>query len=171
MKLLQIITELFKRLFCKKSAKNDVIPQKEPVLFQKPARNVNKVFLHCSASDSTQYGLEEIRKDHIQRGFTDIGYHFVILRDGTICKGRNLELIPASQKRHNLNSISICVCGLSKFTNCSLEALVGLCTEIHLAYGEIRFRGHNEVDKNRECPVYPYREILNLDEGGFMGIV
>ena len=54
-------------------------------------------------------GFETCRRDHIRhRGFTDMGYHFYITRDGEIHRGRPLEKVGAHCKNHNRHSIGIC---------------------------------------------------------------
>lgn len=72
-------------------------------------REVQKHIIHCS--DSTFGDVAEIRRWHIARGFNDVGYHFVIRRDGEVEMGRTLETIGAHCKGHNTNSIGTCLVG------------------------------------------------------------
>lgn len=136
-----------------------------------PKRKINKVYLHCSASDLEIYGKElvmEITKWHLARGFLGIGYHYIIDKSGYLSNGRNIELIPAAQEGHNTGSIAICVHGLKEFTDISLEQLKRFCKLINEAYnGNITFHGHCEVS-DKSCPVYDYKKLLNLDEKGKM---
>ena len=107
---------------------------------------------------------------HIARGWSTVGYHYFIRKDGTIEEGRNLESIPAAQKGYNTGSIAICAHGLEKdkFTEVQLQAVKELCKTINKAYGGfLRFRGHCEV-ANKDCPVFDYKELLELDENGKM---
>ena len=140
--------------------------------FIKPLRDVNRVFLHCSASDDEGLrGVEmvdEIRRWHIKRGFSTVGYHLLIDREGKILPGRTLELKPAAQKSHNARTIAIMVHGLEKFPPNMLEQCRLLCAEINEAYeGRISFHGHKEVSA-KECPVFDYRNLLQLDRFGRM---
>jgi len=48
---------------------------------------------------------------HKQRGWSGIGYHFFVKRDGQIELGRPLEKSGAHTKGHNKNSIGICYAG------------------------------------------------------------
>jgi N-acetyl-anhydromuramyl-L-alanine amidase AmpD len=50
----------------------------------------------------------EIRTWHLARGWSDIGYHFVIRKNGTIEKGRS-ESLPGSHV-HGLNNQSLGIC-------------------------------------------------------------
>lgn len=80
-------------------------------------RRIDAFVLHCSATHPGQnIGAESIRRWHTSPDkeggpFSDIGYHFVIRRDGTIEKGRSIETIGAHAKGHNRHSIGICLVG------------------------------------------------------------
>ena len=75
-------------------------------------REINKIIVHCSATrEGENYEVAEIRKWHLARGFSDIGYHFYIDLHGEIHKGRDISKIGAHCKGHNRNSIGICYCG------------------------------------------------------------
>jgi hypothetical protein len=169
-KILQFITRFFPTSG-KRSAEKPVDPFEKLAIagkqFKKPKRKVNKVFIHCSDSERND-DVAVIRLWHIKRGFKGIGYHFFIKRDGTIQKGRSLEMMPASQKGYNMGSISICVSGKKKFTKKSLENLKLLCISIDNVYDKITFHGHCEVDKSKTCPVFDYKKVLGLDKDGFM---
>lgn len=84
--------------------------------------------IHCSATpDERSVTAETIREWHLDRGWDDIGYHFVIERDGSIAEGRELEAIGAHCQGVNSVSIGICLIGDKQFTWmqwCSLKTLV-----------------------------------------------
>ena len=63
-------------------------------IFEKPSRTVDKVFIHASDSDWKHHDdISVIRKWHVdENGWGDVGYHYFIKRNGTIQKGRDLEL-------------------------------------------------------------------------------
>lgn len=140
----------------------------------KPKRKVNKVFIHCSANDNEDYYGDYLRKEvhkwHVEeKGWDDIGYHFLIDKLGRVLKGRPLEKTPAAQKGHNTGTIAIMVHGYRSFTGESMNALRRLCRAINEEYrGEITFHGHSEVDPGRECPCFNYKTILALDDEGYM---
>lgn len=142
------------------------------ITFQKPNRQVNKVFVHCSASDNPDHdNVATMRKWHVEeRGWSDVGYHYFIRKDGTLERGRNLEFTPAAQKGHNTGSIAICLHGLAKtaFTLEQFQTLTELCGLIKVAYdNDITFHGHCEVS-SKTCPVFDYKQVLNLDNLGYM---
>lgn len=75
-------------------------------------RNIIEIIVHCSATpEGKDFTVEQIRQWHLQRGFTDIGYHYVIYRDGSIHKGRDESIIGAHCTGHNTISIGICYIG------------------------------------------------------------
>ena len=138
--------------------------------FTPPKRPVNKIYIHCSASDSPESdNVETIRGWHYARGFADIGYHFYINNYGNIADGRSLEKIPAAQKGHNMYSLAICLGGLTHFNETQFDTLRDMCIAIRDAYLKegitITFHGHNEVS-NKTCPVFDYKEVLKLDKYG-----
>ena len=54
------------------------------------------IILHCSATREGQdVKAADIKHWHKDRGFDDIGYHYVIDLDGTIEKGRDEALVGA----------------------------------------------------------------------------
>lgn len=141
---------------------------------RKPERKVYRVFLHCSASDDPAHDYPlVIDRWHRERGFDEIGYHFFIQKDGTICEGRSLEKDPAAQAGHNKGTIAICCHGLEKgnFTKHQMASLKALCWTINKLYkGGVTFHGHREVNAGKTCPVFSYKELLNLNDYGLMMI-
>ena len=62
-------------------------------------RKINLIVIHCSDTYARMdIGVNEIRQWHLQRGFNDIGYHYVIRRDGAIEQGRPIEK-PGARRR------------------------------------------------------------------------
>lgn len=137
--------------------------------FKKSIRTVNRVFIHCSASDNPKHDDISVMKEwHLARGFKTVGYHFFIKKDGTVQVGRGIELAPAAQEHNNLATIAICLHGLdkTKFTDKQFAALRDLAKQINIAYnGHVTFHGHCEVS-SKACPVFDYKTILNLTKEG-----
>lgn len=141
-------------------------------MFEKPGRTVERVFIHCSASDDENlvgvHMVEEIRRWHRDRGWSDVGYHFLIDKLGGLFPGRDCDLTPAAQKGHNTATLAIMVHGHREFSDASLTALQAHCMEINEAYhGRISFHGHCEVSA-KACPVFEYKDVLTLDRWGRM---
>lgn len=139
-------------------------------MFKKPARMVSRVYVHCSASDEPSHDDPRVIRDwHRARGFSAIGYHYVITKDGGRHRGRSLEKQPAAQKGHNTDTIAICVTGLKHFSARQMQSLLKLCIEIDVAYdGNVTFHGHCEVNAHKTCPVFEYKAVLRLNKEGHL---
>ena len=75
-------------------------------------RNINTLVIHCSATKEGQdVSVETIRSWHLARGWADIGYHFVVERDGSVKAGRPIEIAGAHVEGHNSRSIGVCYIG------------------------------------------------------------
>jgi N-acetyl-anhydromuramyl-L-alanine amidase AmpD len=68
------------------------------------------IVIHHSASP-LEVTFEQIREHHLSRGWSDIGYHFVIDPAGTISKGRAEDVVGAHALGINQVSLGICLIG------------------------------------------------------------
>jgi len=125
------------------------------------------VIVHCSDSSFGNAAL--IDSWHRQRGFTMIGYHFVILNgrisamkhhgffDGHIETGRpldddaDLELDETGAHAFGYNNaVGICMIGLSgTFTDAQLRSLRHLVKMMRVQFKEINVIQHSDVDKKK----------------------
>ena len=106
-------------------------------------RDINKIILHCSATqEGKDFDVEDIREWHKQRNFIDVGYHYVIKLDGTIEDGRDIRSIGAHCKGYNANSIGIVYVGgldsegkgKDTRTKEQKESLLNLIDDLLIAY-------------------------------------
>jgi len=76
-------------------------------------RKIDKIILHCSATREGQHiDVDTIRGWHVNgRGWSDIGYHFVVYLDGSVHIGRPLKRSGAHTIGQNSNSIGVCYIG------------------------------------------------------------
>ena len=76
-------------------------------------RDINRIIIHCSATREGQdIDAATIKRWHTEdRGWSDIGYHYVIRLDGCLEAGRPLDRTGAHVKGHNKDSIGICYIG------------------------------------------------------------
>tara|TARA_R110000822_G_scaffold66857_7_gene163186 strand:+ start:7965 stop:9623 length:1659 start_codon:yes stop_codon:yes gene_type:complete len=72
-------------------------------------REITEVVIHWTANfiNQVNIGAEDIHRIHQQRGFNGCGYHYIIKRDGTIQRGRPLNIIGAHAKDFGHNNYSI----------------------------------------------------------------
>lgn len=75
-------------------------------------KTTTEVILHCTATpEGKDYTAETIDKWHKGNGWSCIGYHYIIYRDGTVHRGRPEYTIGAHCQNHNSKSIGICYVG------------------------------------------------------------
>ena len=131
-------------------------------------RKIWHINVHCSASDHKHHdNVESIRKWHVEeRGWSDIGYHFIITKNGDIHECRPISRTPASVKNHNEGGIAICLTGNKNFSKsqfCSLQRLIPNLQVEHRILDE-NIKGHNEYSGHsvRGCPNFNLKEVLCL---------
>jgi N-acetylmuramoyl-L-alanine amidase len=138
-----------------------------------------KVVLHCAATPDypskhplyDHFTLKDVEAWHVQRGFSMVGYHYLVRRSGLIEIGRD-ELHPGAHViGHNFNSLGICYFGTFLPTEAQQVALFTLYDAIKTRWGisHTSWLGHNELDKNKLCPGFHmelFRKILEAHEKG-----
>jgi len=125
-------------------------------------RSINRIIVHCTAThEGRDYTVAQIRAWHRQRGWSDIGYHYVVYRDGSIHKGRSVDIAGAHTAGYNTHSIGVVyVGGLDKFGNPKdtrtpeqKAALVKLLSRLRQYYPQASIHGHREY-ANKACPCF-----------------
>ena len=144
----------------------------DPANLYKTNREINKIIVHCSATNNTKdFDAHDIDRWHLDRGWSGIGYHYVVLRDGTLQKGRWTDAIGAHAHGHNVGTIGICYIG--GLDSKGRAAMDGMTLEQHLAlhktletllnlYGLKRsdVLGHNELPNvKKSCPCLSMSQI------------
>lgn len=118
---------------------------------------MKRIIIHCSATKCDQeYSAKDIKKWHLERGFNDIGYHFIIKLDGTIELGRTLDKIGAHAKDFNKGSIGICYIGglnakgkpEDTRTDAQKESLLKLLKAIKKYINITKIMGHRDLSKD-----------------------
>lgn len=139
---------------------------------KKSRRSINKIIVHCTATkEGRETTIAEIRKWHLARGFSDIGYHYVIYLDGTLHLGRDVDIAGAHTSGYNSRTIGVCyVGGLDKNGKAKdtrnpyqKDALSLLLIRLHQLYPNATIHGHFEF-ANKACPCFDpkteYKSIL-----------
>jgi len=115
--------------------------------------------VHCSA---TSFGKDldvmDIDRMHRRRGWSGVGYNYVIKLDGTIENGRPLEKIPAHVKGFNRNSIGICYIGgldesgkgADTRTPKQKEALLFQLMSLKQRFPHARIVGHRDLSPDKD---------------------
>ena len=135
-------------------------------------REIKEIILHCSATWAKQdIGVKEIRQWHMLpeprgRGWSHIGYHYVIRRDGRLEEGCPLETPGIHCSGHNAKSIGICLVGggpngeENNFTRDQFDMLAKLIGQLRQKYPLASIHGHNEF-ANKACPVFSVSKFLS----------
>ena len=126
-------------------------------------RNIDKIIVHCSATpEGRDVSTEEIKRWHTQeRGWDDIGYHWVVELDSSIKEGRNEEISGAHCRGQKSNSIGVCYVGGSDAegkpkdtrTPDQKEALAKLLSDLKDKYPDANIYGHRDF-ANKACPSF-----------------
>ena len=75
-------------------------------------RPINRIVVHCAATPpDMNIGADTIRKWHLDRGWSDIGYHGVIRRNGMYEPGRPESQMGAHARGANVDSLAVCLVG------------------------------------------------------------
>jgi N-acetylmuramoyl-L-alanine amidase len=130
-------------------------------------------------------GAAEIRRWHIEdNDWSDIGYHYVIRRSGTLEPGRPLEKVGAHTTGHNIGSIGVCLVGglqdgtggdanndgtiddlenrfrgkpENNFTPLQYITLTRVIKDLLIRFPHASVHGHNEFAA-KACPCFDVRE-------------
>lgn len=123
----------------------------------------NRIILHHAAASNCS--ADDVDRWHKNKGWTCIGYHFFVRKDGSIYRGRREEAVGAHAYGSNTDSIGICAEG--NFENETMgdvqkQALKELVAYLKNKYGITKVQRHRDVNATA-CPGknYPFEEIAN----------
>ncbi len=134
------------------------------------SRTIRQLIIHCSATAANlDIGAAQIRAMHRDQGWTDIGYHYVIRRNGRVELGRDLDKdgdIDEETGAHafgwNVESIGICLIGganpagegEANFTREQMVALAAFLVAKREQYPGVRVMGHRDTGAKKDCPSF-----------------
>ena len=125
-------------------------------------RKLDRIILHCTATPEGRHvDVDTIRVWHKARGWSDVGYHFIIYIDGSVHSGRDVSKTGAHVAGHNATTIGVVyvggtdAAGKAKDTmNAAQEtAFVNLVKHLRDEYGPLTLHGHNEYAA-KACPSF-----------------
>lgn len=134
--------------------------------FKKSSRKIDKIILHSTATpEGREHDAADIKRWHQNRGWSTIGYHYVVKLDGTIEEGRSVHDVGAHAKGHNRTSIGVVYVGgcdddmSPKDTRTTEQcmALANLLEALLDLYPNATLHGHNEFAQ-KACPSFNVQE-------------
>ncbi len=134
-------------------------------------RKINEIIIHCTATrpdwmsdNSTAAKVKEVTKWHLDKGWSDCGYHYLVDRQGAVANGRPVERTGAHVKGHNTGTIGISLFGgfggsagdsfADNFTEDQERALLDLIAKLKADHPSItKISGHNQYAA-KACPCF-----------------
>lgn len=137
---------------------------------KKSRRTITEIIIHCTATpEGKDYLVSDIRNWHKSQGWSDIGYHYVIYRNGDVLLGRDVDIVGAhAGSKHNTYSIGIVYVGglenIPGIPTAKLKAkdtrtpeqkksLVTLLKKLRELYPNAKIIGHRDVAA-KDCPSF-----------------
>lgn len=135
----------------------------------KTIQEVKFLVVHCSATRAAlDIGKKEIDQWHRQQGWLEIGYHFVIRRNGNVETGRPVDRPGAHARGFNHLSLGICMVGgvaangkdaENNFTPEQFASLTKLLHELKQKSPNAEVLGHRDLPNvHKACPSFDVRE-------------
>lgn len=131
-------------------------------------RPIDEIIWHCTATpEGKDYTIADIRAWHKARGFTDVGYQFVVARDGWILLGRPIGQVGAHVSGHNKGTIGCSYIGgvsadgktaKDTRTPAQISSMLWLTALLLRKFTRItKVTGHNQY-ANKACPSFDVRK-------------
>ena len=125
-------------------------------------RQIKEIIVHSTATpEGRETSVEDIRSWHKQRGWSDIGYHYVIQIDGTINAGRPIHISGAHCEGKNKYSIGVTYVGgcdsdmkpKDTRTDAQIDSLEYLIGYLCASYPGAEVYGHRDFS-TKACPCF-----------------
>ena len=121
--------------------------------------DVKYIVVHCTASREGQdLDVSDIDRMHKARGFSMVGYHYLIKLDGTVQEGRPLDRRGAHVKGYNSKSVGIAYVGgvddnlKAKDTRTELQiaSMVMLLQDLKKKFPKAEVLGHRDLSPDKD---------------------
>jgi len=149
-------------------------------LVQGTGRNIDRIVIHCTATpEGRDVSIEEVTRWHTDpkphgRGWSRVGYHYLIKLDGTIERGLDEDVTGIHVRHHNEGAIAIVYAGgldangnpKDTRTAAQKDAMARLVSGLKCAYPSAEVLGHNDhPGVAKACPCFDVREWWGSIEG------
>lgn len=152
--------------------------------FRNIKREVTELVVHWTETPTNKnIGSEELNDLHVAFGLDGLGYHYVIRRDGTLQRGRPVNIVGqhAPTNNHDQRSIGIVFVGginapsgtpnLDSFisaqslTRSQLNTFDHICRAFYAVFPGGQIIGHSEIDEDEFDPGFSVTEYVNIHFG------
>jgi len=139
-------------------------------------RTITEIIVHCTATpEGKDYTVDDIRRWHTTpvskggRGWSDIGYHYIIDRYGHVYEGRDVDVSGAHCTGHNSHSIGVAYVGgcarngrdaKDTRTDAQKTSLLNLLTDLRKLYPMAKIHGHRDFAA-KACPSFDATKEYN----------
>lgn len=131
-------------------------------------RKIERIFIHCTAGSQKQT-VADLRAEFRRKGWTNPGYHYVILPDGTVTQLLDEQQVSNGVKGYNQTSINVAYIGgidstgkaVDNRTDAQKTALRQIVSVLKHRYPDAEVLGHRDIspDKNQNGIVDPWERI------------
>jgi N-acetylmuramoyl-L-alanine amidase len=147
--------------------------------FKNITREVTEVVVHWTETPTNKnIGSEELNKIHLESGLKGIGYHYVIRRDGSLQRGRpvNIQGEHALVNNHDERSIGVVLVGginvpsgtpnlenfisVQSLTRSQFNTFDHFCRGFYSRFPGGQIVGHNDIDPIENDPGFNVREYV-----------
>ncbi len=124
---------------------------------------INRIILHHAAA--VNCSADDIHRWHLNKGWSGIGYNFLVRKDGSVYECRPMQYVPAHATGHNTYSIGICFEGnfeVETMSEAQMKAGAELVAYLKEKYNISLVQKHKDV-QSTACPGanFPFNEIVN----------
>jgi len=131
-------------------------------------RNIKYIAVHCTASSQT-LTISELLQEFKRKGWTNPGYHYVVMPDGTIKQLLDENLVSNGVRGFNSVLINVAYIGgidkagkpIDNRTEAQKASLRSLLKMLHKKYPTAVIQGHRDfsVDLNKNGKIEPFEYI------------
>lgn len=126
-------------------------------------RTITLIIVHCTATKQGQhFTTADVDRWHRAKGWKGIGYHYLVLLDGTIQQGRPEDMIGSHCLNHNKYSIGVCYVGgldanghpKDTRTEAQKQSLRTLLQQLKSKYPNALIVSHHTFNPQKACPCF-----------------
>ena len=126
-------------------------------------RKIDLIVVHCTATPAGRdVSISDVDRWHRQRGFSSVGYHYLVRLNGLVELGRPLSSVGAHCKGHNCHSIGVAYVGgldadgmnaKDTRTEAQKRSLCDLIAQLKRRFPAAIVRGHCDYAA-KACPCF-----------------